>query len=1685
MSARWQPLEYIIYGFAIQPLNAQAYSRLSTVPNNSPWDSFTPQVTSSIADIEVGDEVYAFEHNGEQNNIWYRGYVVSTSKSPTVQGQLHDPMSLNGTGSAAGGGGMTAEEPQVSIAIFPASYVHIRDELPDAEGRLTEIYHSLQQNGVNGHMRSLLDRYGMEPLREEDEFRAQAVDNPHSPRSPRSATTPTTTMFLSAPFQSMNNIGDNRRTPSPFPEKPMPPRPSLKSGDDTASGQVQPLVDEIASALREWHSLLHTYLTRRDYKLFNAVRQHLEALHLGRRQLLSETLSADETAALRKDCVVRLVRGNIAQGLDVIVRHPVWGSLVTVDVEGDIDTRSWLSAVRMYAMQVSLAYMDDLQNDYGLIPRACALHSATDPSSLDVPDPTQSPIIGTGGPMANRRAASIRRPSHQMSIVSSPRATYVSGSQPTSNSGVKFFHVYFELRAFVASPCSPGETAEVYFSLYNKSAGQFLTEEFCAVLNHNGVLARDNMSKVRTLFRDLGSQDVQDSIYLVCRIVRNGSMKLGLTPASAGYAKNAQDVKSAYLDEFGLVDGAGMVRRPFGCAVSELTQLARVSAGGLDVGKEHTLPIFVPVNEAAYSTLHQDLIASRTKEFEKSPRAEMLAVTIRVFHGEASTIIKENPSLLQDVPNTYRLGFPDVVFPGDVRNEVYIKLWSGEFNSSSGSAGNAIRLRKSVGGGPSNIQVTVEVRTPSGHTVENAICLGTGEPPLTYFNSMVFYHNNIPTWGELIKLKIPASIMPECHLFFTFRHRSSKEKGTSISLQGSHTSPTGDGGANSERPFAFAYLPLFPDKQAFLEDGSHTLVLYKAEKMATINVKDYFNAPFVVKAKQRPESLPIPASLSKTAVPSRDSFTIRSFLCSTMFTSNSVLLGLLHWEKLNDKEEILTALSQFTFVGEMEIVKFLRDIFDSLFAILVSSVNQNNEMDDLVFNALVIVLGIVQDRRFNNFQPVLDVYIEKHFTCAAAHNRMIRSMNRLLSNAAGQDTASKLRATLKVWHYVFKFIVRARELQKAKEASLGTLAAEHLEGQFKKEVWGHLGEVNKLMSTLSPSSIIGTQTIALQHFTTILPELSEVFTKVELVSVVTAFANAANSLGNRVGKIGIWKLMMYLQLVQGFLFDDQESRGLLLESVVGWIKPCFGRYDEYLHIAQEDGEVVRDNSRVSWLEAIRLCVTIVAVMLDKLNKCLVDPIIAGDRRAFRQEQDNVEFLLSLLPRLLDSYRELKSPAMFNALARHRSPATTASTIPVIFPGSYPFSIVPSTANNARRSLSGPLPSHQSFYQQHATEKPLSFNPGLADTAITLLVLILSAPRKHLVGFFESFLDIEGKDNLGRLLMNYFHVASSVLSNEAFPPSWLNVNILAHKVVMKMSEPIAFVMLRDFVPQEVTNEETESGLARMEELDVNLWKESFLLLLKLLSSDQLVIEEFSPQKRRAVWRLANDIRGEGAAILLRLWEALGWPEAMSAQAGAVTRYGRYQVSLISLVEQVLNICLSHHDQLRSNAVQILYSMIVSEYHHSGNFNEIQTELVSKLDKLFMSETRGDDISRAFFISQLRRLFESSTLDETLKNSVGDFLDSVDQFLGLLLSVRELPEGEEYQDDRVIATLRLMNFIRQIGRDEIYIKYVHQLVNVSNSLGQDSTENPRSDHVTSTDASPEPELCRSCINAEIAL
>lgn len=408
--------------------------------------------------------------------------------------------------------------------------------------------------------------------------------------------------------------------------KPLPPRPSLKSGDDTASGAMQPIIDEIASALREWHSLMFQYLARRQYALFRTVKSHIEALHLGRRQLLVQTLSAEETIALRRDCVAKLVTGNMVQDLDIIVRHPTWGALVTVDVEGEVDPRSWVSAVRMYAMQTGLAYMN--------VPADHLNPAKNTPAEYYTPSaPIPTP--------AHSAFPDVTRPRHSSRLVGSLAFPTSSSSGSAKPSPAKFYHIFLDLRAFVASFCAAGEVAELFFSIYKHSDNpRFVTEECCVVLNHNGVPAREGGSTIRarTLFIDIAQSDAQDTLFLVCRIVRNGAMKMASNissgiPGLEGGRRRPSESSISLVDFTGTVRtptmplGQGFVetanyRRPFGCAVLELTQLSKMVAEGSDVSpmREHTMPICVPVNEALFSMLHQDIIAGNSREYEKSSR---------------------------------------------------------------------------------------------------------------------------------------------------------------------------------------------------------------------------------------------------------------------------------------------------------------------------------------------------------------------------------------------------------------------------------------------------------------------------------------------------------------------------------------------------------------------------------------------------------------------------------------------------------------------------------------------------------------------------------------------------------------------------------------------------------------------------------------------------------------------------------------------------------------------------------------------------------------------------------------------------------------------------------------------------------------------------------------------------------
>ncbi|KAG7275227.1 hypothetical protein CRUP_034817 [Coryphaenoides rupestris] len=64
--------------------------------------------------------------------------------------------------------------------------------------------------------------------------------------------------------------------------------------------------------------------------------------------------------------------------------------------------------------------------------------------------------------------------------------------------------------------------------------------------------------------------------------------------------------------------------------------------------------------------------------------------------------------------------------------------------------------------------------------------------------------------------------------------------------------------------------------------------------------------------------------------------------------------------------------------------QFLQDTLDALFNIMMEN-SDSDTFDTLVFDSLVFIIGLIADRKFQHFNPVLETYIRKHFSATLAY----------------------------------------------------------------------------------------------------------------------------------------------------------------------------------------------------------------------------------------------------------------------------------------------------------------------------------------------------------------------------------------------------------------------------------------------------------------------------------------------------------------------------------------------------------------------------------------------------------------------------------------------------------------------------------------------------------------------------
>ncbi|KAK5873150.1 hypothetical protein PBY51_013789 [Eleginops maclovinus] len=406
--------------------------------------------------------------------------------------------------------------------------------------------------------------------------------------------------------------------------------------------------------------------------------------------------------------------------------------------------------------------------------------------------------------------------------------------------------------------------------------------------------------------------------------------------------------------------------------------------------KDFVLKVYTCNNENEWYQIHENIIRKSSTKYTAPSTNYGLIISLQLLRGDMDQVRRENPLIFsRGVAMTRKLGFPDVIMPGDIRNDLYLTLERGDFE----------RGGKSV---QKNIEVTVYVLYADGEILKDCISLGSGEPPLPEHRSFVLYHNNSPRWSEVIKLPIPIDRFRGSHLRFEFRHCSTKDKG-------------------EKKLFGFAFTPLMREDGTTLSDESHELYVYKCDENTTFsNHALYLGLPCCKEDFNSCPSVPSSLVFQRSA---KESFWICTQLSSTKLTQNVDLLALLKWKAHPDR--VMDILGRLRHVSGEEIVKFLQDILDTLFSILDDN---TDKYGPLVFQSLVFIINLLRDSKYYHFRPVMDTYIQKHFAGALAYKELIRCLKWYMDRSAEVVRQDHIQEAMRALEYLFKFIIQSRIL---------------------------------------------------------------------------------------------------------------------------------------------------------------------------------------------------------------------------------------------------------------------------------------------------------------------------------------------------------------------------------------------------------------------------------------------------------------------------------------------------------------------------------------------------------------------------------------------------------------------------------------------------------------------------------
>ncbi|MGH0129823.1 UNVERIFIED_CONTAM: hypothetical protein FKN15_039782 [Acipenser sinensis] len=858
------------------------------------------------------------------------------------------------------------------------------------------------------------------------------------------------------------------------------------------------------------------------------------------------------------------------------------------------------------------------------------------------------------------------------------------------------------------------------------------------------------------------------------------------------------------------------------------------------------------------------------------------------------------------------------------------------------------------------------------------------------------------------KVAIPIEDVCRCHLRFTFRHRSSQESRD-----------------RSEKPFGVAFVRLMNVDGTTLRDGRHDLILYKGDVKKAEDAKSYLSAPGTREEQEDRERQSGKQFHHSSNLPIiKDIFQISTLTCSTKLTQNVDLLALLNWRSNpENREQTLQRLMQ---VQGSEIVKFLHDTLDALFNIMMVT-SEKDTYDTLVFDALVFIILLIGDIKFQHFNPVLETYITKHFSATLAYVKLTKVLNDYVGNAEDPNKTALLFSALKALKYLSRFIVQSRILY------LRFYGNSEDGDDFNNSIRKLFFSFNILMDQPLEEAV-KIKGATLKYLPAIVNDLQHVFDPCELSVLLTKFIESIPDF-----QLVRQKLGCMCKIVESDLFKQPECRDVLLPLMTDQLS---GQLDDRSQKPDYEAcsQLLSNILEVLDRKDVGSCRAHVQLIMERLLRRVNRTIICMSRPSPLIGQ-YLASMTAILKQMDDSHY---SHYISTFKTRHDIIDFLMETF-IMFKDLIGKNVFPNDW-----MIMNLLQIRQKAVEKH---NPVCHTKDKG---------CMPAPpcRSNLLRKDQSLVTA--------CCLNYCLIIALMLCFR-MDCHWFSA-LLLYRVFLRAINQFSDVLNKYFLDEA--------------NFELQLWNNYFHLTVAFLTHKSLQLETFSQEKRNKIISKYGDMRKEIGFTIRDMWYNLG-PHKMKfipAMVGSILEVtlvpepdlrkatipiffdmmqcehnssssrsfqtdpslvvvdvitGPHKMKFIpAMVGSILEVTLVPEPDLRKATIPIFFDMMQCEHNSSSSrsFQAFENELIMKLDQ----EVEGGRGDEQYKVLLEKTLLEHCRRHRYLASSGETFVLLLSSLLENLLAYRTITHDES-PEHRMSCTVNVLNFYKEKKREDIYIRY----------------------------------------------